>query len=302
MNQDLRQHPFGFWEIAQKPDTQALEAYYANKYYQEGKGSYELEYTEEELRYFRTKLEQRFAILARSLHPKLIAVGGTMLDVGCGEGYALAFFREKGWSVKGFDFSSAGVMSKNPNCSDVLITGDVFGLLNCEMSAGRNYDVVWLQNVLEHVIDPINLLKLLRTLVAPDGILVVTVPNDFSIIQQAAMELSHIDRQCWIAPPDHLNYFDYKSLLNTSSETGWECLEILGDFPVDWFLFHPGSNYIRDKAQGKAVQRARVQLENVIHSQPIENVLHYWSIAAKLGIGRSITAFLRPINSIKETQ
>ena len=302
MNPDLRQHPFGFWEIAQKPDTQALEAYYANKYYQEGKGSYELEYTEEELRYFCIKLEQRFAILERSLPLKSMAAGGTMLDVGCGEGYALAFFREKGWSVKGFDFSSAGVISKNPSCADALFTGDVFSLLKCEISAGRNYDVVWLQNVLEHVIDPIDLLAVLRTLVAPGGILVVTVPNDFSIIQQAALDLSHIDRQFWIAPPDHLNYFDYKSILNTSSKTGWECLEILGDFPVDWFLFHPGSNYIRDKALGKAAHRARVQLENVIHSQPIEYVLQYWSVAAKLGIGRDITAFLRPINSITETQ
>jgi 2-polyprenyl-3-methyl-5-hydroxy-6-metoxy-1,4-benzoquinol methylase len=298
MNQDLRQHPFGFWEIAQKPDTQALEAYYANKYYQEGKGSYELEYTEEELRFFRTKLEQRFAILERSLPSKLMAAGGTMLDVGCGEGYALAFFREKGWSVKGFDFSSAGIMSKNPSCGDALVTGDVFSLLKCEISAGRNYEVVWLQNVLEHVIDPIDLLAMLRTLVAPGGILVITVPNDFSIIQQAALDFSHIDRQFWIAPPDHLNYFDYKSLLNTSTETGWECLEMLGGFPVDWFLFHSGSNYIRDKALGKAAHLARIQLENVIHSQPIEYVLQYWSVAAKLGIGRDITAFLKPLASI----
>jgi 2-polyprenyl-3-methyl-5-hydroxy-6-metoxy-1,4-benzoquinol methylase len=298
MNQNLRQHPFGFWEIAQKPDTQALEAYYANKYYQEGKGSYELEYTEEELRFFRTKLEQRFAILERSLPSKLMAAGGTMLDVGCGEGYALAFFREKGWSVKGFDFSSAGIMSKNPSCGDALVTGDVFSLLKCEISAGRNYEVVWLQNVLEHVIDPIDLLAMLRTLVAPGGILVITVPNDFSIIQQAALDFSHIDRQFWIAPPDHLNYFDYKSLLNTSTETGWECLEMLGGFPVDWFLFHSGSNYIRDKALGKAAHLARIQLENVIHSQPIEYVLQYWSVAAKLGIGRDITAFLKPLASI----
>jgi len=298
MNQDIRQHPFGFWEIAQKPDTQALEAYYANKYYQEGKGSYELEYTEEELRFFRTKLEQRFAILERSLPSKLMAAGGTMLDVGCGEGYALAFFREKGWSVKGFDFSSAGIMSKNPSCGDALVTGDVFSLLKCEISAGRNYEVVWLQNVLEHVIDPIDLLAMLRTLVAPGGILVITVPNDFSIIQQAALDFSHIDRQFWIAPPDHLNYFDYKSLLNTSTETGWECLEMLGGFPVDWFLFHSGSNYIRDKALGKAAHLARIQLENVIHSQPIEYVLQYWSVAAKLGIGRDITAFLKPLASI----
>jgi 2-polyprenyl-3-methyl-5-hydroxy-6-metoxy-1,4-benzoquinol methylase len=39
-------------------------------------------------------------------------LGGRLLDVGCGEGCALAFFREHGWSVKGVDFSSAGVEPK----------------------------------------------------------------------------------------------------------------------------------------------------------------------------------------------
>jgi len=276
-----------------------LENYYANKYFQEAKGSYELEYTEEELRYFRAKLVQRFAVLERSLSPKVAANGGTLLDVGCGEGFALAFFREKGWTVKGFDFSSAGIKSKNPGCADALVAGDIFGLLKAEMSAGRRYDVVWLQNVLEHVIDPLDLLAMLRALVAPEGVVVVTVPNDCSITQRAALDHNHIDQSFWVAPPDHLNYFDHASLLNTSRETGWECLEMLADFPVDWFLFHPGSNYIRNKAVGKAVQRARVQLENVIHAQPLEDVLRYWSAAAKLGIGRGITAFLRPVGTGK---
>ena len=294
MDNRLPLHPLGFWEIAQKPDSQTLEAYYAKKYYQEAKGSYELEYTEDELRYFRAKLGQRFAILNRSLPPEVMAGSGTMLDVGCGEGYALAFFREKGWSVKGFDFSSAGITSKNPGCADALIKGDIFGLLKREMSAGSHYDCVWLQNVLEHVIDPLDLLTMLRTLVTPTGLVVVTVPNDCSITQSAAMKHCHIDQAFWVAPPDHLNYFDHASLLNSVRETGWECVEMLADFPIDWFLFHPGSNYIRDKAEGKAAQRARVQLENIINEQPIEDVLRYWSAAAKLGMGRDITAFLKP--------
>jgi len=292
----LSRNMYGFWEVSRKPDRQTLEVYYANKYYQEASGSYELEYTESELQYFRAKLEQRFAVLEQHVPEKVSALGRTMLDVGCGEGFALAFFREKGWSVKGFDFSSAGVESKNATCLDALVAGDVVGLLNHEISAGRNYDVVWLQNVLEHVIDPVGLLGVLRALVAPDGILVITVPNDFSIIQRAALDLLHIDKEFWIAPPDHLNYFDYQSIKTTSTQTGWECVEALGDFPVDWFLFHPGSNYIRNDKLGKDAHRARIELENILHSQSIENVVKYWSAAAKLGVGRNITAFLKPAN------
>lgn len=295
MDQRLRQHPFGYWEIANKPTTQELQEYYAEKYYQEGKGSYEVEYNKEELSYFNAKLEQRWTALQRYLSP--VNGKARLLDVGCGEGYALAFFRQQGWSVKGFDFSSAGIESKNPRCLDALVAGDIFALLKAEILAGESYDVVWLQNVLEHVLDPLDLLKSLRALVAPGGLAVVTVPNDCSITQRAALASQHIDNAFWVAPPDHLTYFDHDSLVRTADETGWKCVEMLGDFPVDWFLFHPGSNYVRDRTVGKAAHRARVQIENLIHEQPVDDVIRFWSATAKLGLGRDITAFLRPVES-----
>ena len=56
MDERLKQHPLGFWEIAKKPTSEELQKYYANKYYQEANGSYELEYTQDELNYFKAKL------------------------------------------------------------------------------------------------------------------------------------------------------------------------------------------------------------------------------------------------------
>lgn len=293
MDQRLKKNPVGFWEIAEKPTLEELQHYYAEKYYQQAKGSYEHEYTKDELSYFQAKLEQRLAVIRSYLSQSGLGEE-KLLDVGCGEGFALAFFRENGWTVKGIDFSSAGVASKNPGCMDVLVAGDIFDLLKVEIGTNNFYDVVWLQNVLEHVLDPLALLKSIQTIVSPGGLAVVTVPNDCSITQNAALSNGHIDSAFWVAPPDHLTYFDRDSLINAACETGWECTEVLGDFPVDWFLFHPCSNYVRDKSVGKAAHMARVQLENLIHKQPIEDVIRYWSATAKLGFGRDITAFLRP--------
>lgn len=294
MDQRLKRHQFGFWEIVEKPTSDELQQYYADKYYQQAKGSYELEYNEPELSYFRAKLEQRLAVIQPQLS-HLPDGKGKLLDVGCGEGYALAFFNELGWVAKGIDFSFAGVAAKNPNCLDLLTTGDLFALIKSELVAGNSYDVVWLQNVLEHVIDPLDLLASLKKLVSPGGLAVITVPNDCSVTQSYALDNKYIDSAFWVAPPDHLTYFDRDSLVNTANETGWKCMEVLGDFPVEWYLFHPGSNYIRDKSAGKAAHMARVQLENLIHKQPVEDVITFWSAAAKLGIGRDLTAFLRPV-------
>lgn len=292
MDSRLKQHPIGYWEIAQKPTQNELRQYYAEKYYQEGKGSYELAYTPAELAYFRAKISQRYAVVQNLLNPG--KVGLKMLDVGCGEGYAMAYFSEKGWHVKGFDFSAEGVRSKNPHCLESLVAGDIFGLVSEEISSGNVYDVVWLQNVLEHVLDPLELLHSLRRLVSRDGLAVLTVPNDCSAIQQAALNANHVDRAFWVAPPDHLTYFDHQSIRSVVEYTGWSCLEMLGDFPIDWFLFHNGSNYIRDPASGKSAHFARVEIENLINEQPVEDVVRFWSAAAKIGIGRDITVFLRP--------
>lgn len=292
MDRRLIKHALGYWEIADRPTTRELQDYYAGKYYQEGKGSYELAYSKDELSYFRAKLEQRYAVLQRHIS-FLNGNKGRFLDVGCGEGYALAFFRAQGWAVKGIDFSSAGVESKNPDCADALTTGDVFSLLKAEIAAGNTYEVVWLQNVLEHVLDPLDLMRSIRQLVARGGLAVVTVPNDCSVTQRGALDNEHIEDAFWVAPPDHLTYFDHISLENAATETGWDCVEMLGDFPVDWFLFHPGSNYVRDKSLGKAAHLARVQIENLLHQQPMEDVIRFWSAAAKVGVGRDITAFLR---------
>ncbi len=291
MDPRLKKHRLGFWEIANKPTPRELGRYYADKYYQEGRGSYELAYSPEELRYFDAKLGQRWAVLQQHLAPSPAA--RRLLDVGCGEGYALAFFRRHGWNVKGIDFSSAGVQSKNPDCMDALATGDLFELLSAEVAAGKTYDVVWLQNVLEHVLDPLGLLTSLRSLVAPGGLAVVTVPNDCSVTQRAALAAQHVDSAFWVAPPDHLSYFDHLSLASAADETGWHCVEMLGDFPIDWFIFHPGSNYVRDPSKGKAAHAARVELENLIHEQPIEDVIRFWSALARIGLGRDITAVLK---------
>lgn len=285
----MKKNDLGFWEVANKPSLQQIQEYYASKYYQEARGSYELAYSDDELAFFHTKLDQRWSVIAGKFSKP-----GSMLDVGCGEGYALSYFKDKGWDVRGLDFSRAGVESKNPHCAEFLVDGDVTSLLEDERAAGAQYDVIWLQNVLEHVLDPVALMTFLRSLVKPGGALVVTVPNDFSQLQLEAQRRGLIDREFWIALPDHLSYFSRDSLVEIGSATGWSVLDILADFPIDWFLFHPGSNYVMNREAGKPAHRARVALENLIGTRRTEDVTAFYSAMARIGMGRDLTAFYSP--------
>jgi 2-polyprenyl-3-methyl-5-hydroxy-6-metoxy-1,4-benzoquinol methylase len=102
---------YGFYELTEKPAPEDLRHYYADKYYQQSLSSYSKEYSAEELKYIRNKIEQKYALIAGQFEGRLPL---KLLDVGCGEGYTLSFFKNMGWQVKGLDVSEAGIKQHNP--------------------------------------------------------------------------------------------------------------------------------------------------------------------------------------------
>lgn len=287
----LQKNKLGYYEIANKPTVDELSLYYKDKYYQEARGSYELTYTHAEKDYLNARLS-RIHYLVSENHP-----GGyrrTFLDVGCGEGFTLAYFASKNFEVSGIDFSSAGILQQNPNFADCVETGDVFYLLEQKYLSNDKYDVVILQNVLEHVLEPVALLRLVRKLLEPSGLLVITVPNDFSLTQKSLLSEGFIDREFWVCPPDHLTYFNYDSFQNVLCHCGFTVRDLISDFPIDWFLFNSESNYINDPSKGKAAHLSRVIIENMLQANNISDVVSFYRTLAKLGAGRDLTAVAVP--------
>jgi len=288
----LKQHALGFWEVVDKPTDQELSDYYANKYYQTERANYRKTYPEEELEVIVLKVSQRLHKVEelRGGNQKL----GKILDVGCGEGFALAEFQRRGWKVEGIDHSIEGLRAMNPDLMDHVEQGNVFELLDIRIEREETYDVVWLNNVLEHVTEPLGLLKALRQLIADNGVLVVTVPNDFSELQEKLLTDQKIPGRFWIAVPDHLTYFTADSLKMTANATGWQCESVLADFPVDLYLAHRGSNYVSDSANGPHAHSAKLILEQLIGKHGAVRANRFYEALADVGLGRNITAFLLP--------
>ena len=281
----------GFKEILPKPDPKVLQEYYRNKYYQEGMGSYEISYSEAELTYFENRLN-RFRLLLQKFLPAESTP--ELLDIGCGEGFAAAYFARQGFAVNSLDYSSAGVTQQNPEILSTHEVGDINKLLERKIADRKQFDVLILQNVLEHVICPYDLLNTMQALLKKTGVALITVPNDFSVTQLSAIQEGHISHEFWVCPPDHLSYFNTKTAKDFLKSQGWQILDMISDFPVDWYLFHPGSNYIADKTKGKPAHKARIAIENMIHSSPLEDVVEFYRAAARIGVGRDITIITRP--------
>ena len=287
----ITQTQYGYFTIANKPSIQELEEYYASVYYQGAAGGYEQDYTDEEITYFKNKIAQKYHVIKSTL---LRSNDTSFLDVGCGEGWTLSFFKAKGWNVTGIDYSTFGCEKFNPDCLSHLIAGNLYENLVKLAANGSVYDVIWLDNVLEHVLDPEDLVSMLKKLIKPCGVLVVEVPNDFSLIQKYALDKGYVDHEFWIVPPDHISYFNKKGLKNLFESHGWSSKKFLADFPIDWQLLNPDSNYIKDRSKGKNCHRQRIELDNIIAGLDITEAVAFYESLANLGLGRQITGFFSP--------
>jgi 2-polyprenyl-3-methyl-5-hydroxy-6-metoxy-1,4-benzoquinol methylase len=293
----LRLNEYGFYEVIAKPTPAELSDYYARRYYQEGLTTYQASYPPEELEHINGKLKLKHWVLEqlRTPAPEVPTATPTLLDIGCGEGWALAYFQAAGWEVLGLDYSSFSVERFQPALRERLRTGDLNEQLQSLMVAGAKFDVLWLDNVLEHVPDPAEILRRCRALVQPDGVLVVEVPNDFSALQNHLLAAGHIDRPFWVVLPDHLSYFNQTGLRNLAEATGWRVVKTIGDQAIDLNLLNPATNYVMNRAAGPAAHRTRMEQDNLLlRTAPLPAVAAYYEAMAGVGLGRNIVAFMQP--------
>ncbi|MEM0993623.1 MAG: hypothetical protein AAGI49_11365, partial [Bacteroidota bacterium] len=82
---------YGYYEIANKPDEQSLNDYYAQKYYQpnaEKVNQYQSKYSQIDLNYIQQKIAQKHHFAQEHYTKDHFQ---TAIDLGCGEGHAVAY-------------------------------------------------------------------------------------------------------------------------------------------------------------------------------------------------------------------
>ncbi|WP_068596669.1 class I SAM-dependent methyltransferase [Vaginella massiliensis] len=128
------------------------------------------------------------------------ATGKKILDYGCGVGDFLAYMKQKGFEVEGFE----------PNATALEIARRKLGNLVTNESIiqrKQQYDVITLWHVLEHIPNRDEIFQSLIDHLTPDGILVVALPNHNSYDAK-------FYGKYWAAydVPRHLWHFDPESM------------------------------------------------------------------------------------------
>jgi hypothetical protein len=250
----VKKHKLGFWQLDPIPSQDEL-----NKYYQSYWDSppAPLVMDDKDKEWIQHTLWGDVVKLIEEYAPSPINI----VDIGSGDNGLVDHLDKAGYVAYGVDayHHSATFQSVEEINIDV--------------------DVIVMLNVLEHVPDPAGLLAKINNLANPQ-VLIVKVPNDFSLMQKAARSLTDY----WISYPDHINYFNKDSLESLLNEWNWSVVYGQGDFPMEWFLLM-GMNYINNANTGKECHIMRRNLEmalpNNIRQEIYRNLYN-------LGIGRNL--------------
>ena len=137
--------------------------------------------------------------------------GGKVLDIGCGSGERLEKMRSLGWTVSGIDFDEKAVgiaKSRGLDVSCGTIPGTWFPT--------ESFDVVIMNHVIEHVPDPIELLRECNRILKPGGKVVLTTPN-------SSCWGHRLFKKNWrgLEPPRHLHVFCPSSMEQTLRRAGF---------------------------------------------------------------------------------
>ena len=140
-----------------------------------------------------------------------------LLDIGAGAGLFLHAAERDGWQVQGVEIASRGVEFARSRLGLDMIQGR---MTEIDLPDGR-YDVVMMQETIEHLLDPQAVLKEVHRVLRPGGILSITTPN----LNSLAYTL--IGRE-WsvLSPGEHLFHFTPQTLFAMLEQTGFVNLSV----------------------------------------------------------------------------
>lgn len=285
----LHRHPdFGFYQVKPTPTTEEITRFYAEEFYSSKYKAFNnsaLEVLEADSQFHDTHREDIAQTISTLLNRPLN--GLKVLDIGCGWGQTMKYLAAKGADCVGFDPAPEAIKYVH-SCG---LECKVAGMERMDVFENRQFDVVMLMNVLEHLADPIQVVQALRDKVLKkNGVLIIEVPNDFNTFQTAAQQV-HDLHQWWVAPPAHLNYFNATTLTNLLIGSGYDVAHVEASFPMEMFLLM-NENYVTNSSLGRACHERRMAFEMNLRAQGKTAELRaFYKMLASLNLGRQVIVY-----------
>jgi len=155
-------------------------------------------------------------------------IPGRLLDVGCGGGLFAACAKRIGWEAQGLDPNPAAVEAAARYGVPVRIA-------TIEESGfdANTFDIIYSNDVIEHVCDPIEAFREIYRLLAPGGVFILSTPNG---------DRALLRRNRWggfQSSLEHLWYFNARSMKHLCGMVNLDVYAVeQGDWNPGWLCQH----------------------------------------------------------------
>lgn len=279
----VKHEKYGFYQVSPTPTDDEIAKYYSDEFYasespaQVNDSSLDVQTKDKQFYdYWREDIYQM-------IHQHFSGRSVSVLDFGCGWCESLLYLKEKGMDCYGLDTTPEAI-DYGRKCGLTVEVSD----LKVINPFDRKFDVLLMQNVLEHLSDPVEFIQRVNDEVLnPGGLFIIDVPNEFNEFQVAGKEVHNLD-EWWIAPPAHLNYFDGDSLTALVEDLGYRVVDKLSSFPLEMFLLM-GKKYVGDGELGRQIHEERMLFEHNLRRTGRTKALHqFYRALADINLGRQV--------------
>ena len=138
-----------------------------------------------------------------------------MFEVGCATGFFMDLARQRGWQTEGIDISEYAIKkAQEKGLAATVATFESY-------QTAKKFDAVVIEDLIEHVKDPVDVINRAKSLLAEYGLLLITTPDAGSL-------WARVWDKKWYAfvPPQHLFYFSTKNLSSILEKNGFHVIHI----------------------------------------------------------------------------
>ncbi len=158
--------------------------------------------------------DKKLARLEQGLSP-FVKAGMKILDVGAGEAWMMGLARK--WGVSYYAIEPIKKLADSITERGGSVIGDS---ISSEFQGYQSFfDIVVIRHVIEHLVDPLGALLKVKSLLKPDGIAYVAVPNASCFSTKKGLRTSFLR-------PAHISYFCPDNLVRLASRAGLEAVDV----------------------------------------------------------------------------
>jgi len=147
---------------------------------------------------------------------RILGKAGRLVDIGAATGYFMKIAEERGWVTHGIEISAYAADFGRSRGLDIET-----GTIHTATFEKESFDLVTMWDILEHVPDPALDIGKACSLLKPGGLLAINTPDSGSRFAKLRGPSWHL-----LVPPEHIFYFNRKSLKLLLDRNGLEILEV----------------------------------------------------------------------------